>query len=206
VRSTKSNARNNRLFQAAAMTVLVIALLGIQFNVPTSDAQVIGIEFVFDIVPDTAQLGLALPTGATFYLQGKVYPFKSVNQADCTFRVSNPRQVGTWRAWGEQADDGLLVMKHSLMIDSVGGMIEVQGTTGVMLGGGDATSAVPGTVGPPFTGPTEILSVVGGAGAYRGLNGEAQVRAYCVQDPKKPFRYDRAFCLGIIEARGRVRG
>ena len=91
-------------------------------------------------------------------------------------------------------------MKHSLMIDSVGGMIEVQGTTGVQLGGGEATPAILGTSGPPFTGPTEILAVVGGAGAYRGLNGEAQVRGYCVQDPKLPFRYDRAFCLGIVQA------
>ena len=198
--SMKSNANRNRLFQAAAMLVVIVALMSFQFTVPTGAAQTIGIEYIFDIVPDTAPLSTALTTGTTFYLQGKIYPFKTVNQADCTFRVANPRQVGTWRAWGEIADDGLFVMKHSLMIDSVGGMIEVQGTTGVPLGGGGAMPAIAGTPGPPFTGPTEILSVVGGAGAYRGLNGEAQVRGYCVQDPTRPFRYDRAFCLGVVQA------
>ena len=186
--------------------MLVIALVVFQFNAPTGSAQVIGLEFIFDIVPDTTPLSAALPTGTTFYLQGKVYPFKSVNQADCTFRVSSPRQVGTWRAWGQAADDGLVVMNQSLMIDNVGGMIEIQGTTGVLLGGGGAMPAIAGEKGPPFTGPTEVLSVTGGAGAYRGLNGEAQVRGYCVQDPTRPFRYDRAFCLGIIEATRRIRG
>lgn len=201
----KSNSGRNRIPQAAAMLMLAIALVSFQFNVPTSAAQIIGIEYIFDIVPDTPPVSTALATGSTFYLQGKIYPFKSVNQADCTFRVANPRQVGTWRAWGETADDGLFVMKHSLMIDSVGGMIEIQGTTGVPLAGGGALPAIAGTSGPPFTGPTEILSVVGGAGAYRGLNGEAQVRGYCVQDPKIAFRYDRAFCLGIVQA-ARIRG
>jgi len=33
---------------------------------------------------------------------------------------------------------------------------------------------------------------------YRGLSGEAQVRSYC-SDPSRPFRYDRAFCLGIVQ-------
>lgn len=196
----RSKTGRNRMLQAVAMLLLLIALVSFQFTMPAGAAQIIGIEYIFDIVPDTTPVSTALPTGSTFYLQGKIYPFKTVNQADCTFRVANPRQVGTWRAWGETADDGLFVMKHSLMIDSVGGMIEVQGTTGVPLGGGGAMPAIAGTSGPPFTGPTEVLSVVGGAGAYRGLNGEAQVRGYCVQDPTRPFRYDRAFCLGVVQA------
>ncbi|HJZ68134.1 MAG TPA: hypothetical protein VKF81_08440, partial [Blastocatellia bacterium] len=187
MKPVKSNAP---LLQAGAMLMLAIALIVFQLNAPTGGAQTIGIEFIFDIVPDTTPVSTALATGSTFYIQGKVYPFRTVNQADCTFRTANPRQVGTWRAWGETADDGLFVMKHSLMIDNVGGMIEIQGTTGVNLAGGGAAPAGAGS-GPPFTGPTEILSVVGGAGAYRGLNGEAQVRGYCVQDPTHAFRYDR---------------
>ena len=200
MRSMPPNLRRRTLLQGGVLLTLLIALMSFQFTAPTGHAQIFSIEYIFDIVPDNASLASIPATGTTFYLQGKIYPFKTVNQADCTFRVTPPRQVGTWRAWGEQADDGLLVMKQSLMIDSVGGMIEVQGTTGVPLGGGGATPAISGTPGPPFTGPTEILSVVGGAGAYRGLNGEAQVRPYCNQDPTRPFRYDRAFCLGVVQA------
>jgi hypothetical protein len=43
--------------------------------------------------------------------------------------------------------------------------------------------------------------VTGGAGIYRSLNGEAQVRGYCVDDPTRPFLYDRAFCIGVVEGR-----
>jgi hypothetical protein len=93
------------------------------------------------------------------------------------------------------------VINQSLKIDAVGGMIEIQGTTGIPLANGDAAPAIPGTLGAPFTGPSEVLSVTGGVGAYRALNGEAQVRGYCVQDPTVPFRYDRGFCLGIVEGK-----
>lgn len=196
----KSNTRGTRLLQTAAMLIL-IALMVFQSNAPTGNAQSVVIEFIFDVLPDTPAPGTSLATGTTFYIQGKVYPYRTLNQADCTFNTSSPRQVGTWRAWGQVADDGRLVMNQSLKIDSVGGMVEIQGTTGVPLAGGAATPAIPGTLGAPFTGPSEVLAVTGGVGAYRALNGEAQVRGYCVQDPTQPFRYDRAFCLGIVEGK-----
>lgn len=197
----KSNNRRSRLLQAASMLTMVAGLLVSQLIAPSGNAQSSGIEFIFDVLPDTAPLSASLPTGTTFYLQGVVYPFRTLNQADCTFNTASPRQVGTWRAWGQVADDGKLVLNQSLKIDNVGGMIEVQGTTGVPLANGGASAAIPGTLGPPFTGPSEVLSVTGGAGVYRALNGEAQVRGYCVQDPTHPFRYDRGFCLGIIEGK-----
>ena len=200
MKSMKANTRS-KLIQTAAMLMMVIALMGVQSIAPTSNAQSIGIEFIFDVLPSTPALSTSLATGTTFYLQGAVYPFRTVNQADCTFNTATPRQVGTWRAWGQVADDGRLVMNQSLKIDNVGGMIEIQGTTGVPLAGGAATPAIPGTLGAPFTGPSEVLAVTGGVGAYRALNGEAQVRGYCVQDPTLPFRYDRGFCLGIVEGK-----
>ena len=197
----KSNIFAMRLLRTASMLVMLGGLLCAQLIAPNSNAQSNGIEFIFDVLPDTPALSSSLTTGTTFYLQGRVFPFRTLNQADCTFAASSPRQVGTWRAWGQVADDGRLVINQSLKIDAVGGMIEIQGTTGIPLANGDAAPALPGTLGAPFTGPSEVLSVTGGIGAYRALNGEAQVRGYCVQDPTVPFRYDRGFCLGIVEGK-----
>jgi hypothetical protein len=167
-----------------------------QFTAPTGAAQ-LGIEFIFDIVPDRT-LSTLPATGTTFYLQGKVYPFRSVNQATCAFNTTSPRVLGTWRAYGQVADDGRLVTNHSLVLESMGGTIEIQGVTGVLLANGQASPATSDLNGPT-TGPSEVLAVTGGVGNYRGLNGEAQVRSYC-SDPSRPFRYDRAFCLGIVQA------
>jgi hypothetical protein len=187
---------------------LPLALLFGSFNASTTAAQS-SIEFLYDFVPDTSTLS-SLPstealgaTGATFYIQGKVYPFRTVNQATCAFRVDSPRAVGTWRAWGEVADDGRVVIKISVTLDCCGATLEIQGTSGLPQHGGDATAAIAGTRSEPFTGPTEVLSVIGGAGQLRGFNGEAQVRPYCQSkaDTERPFRYDRAFCLGYIEGK-----
>jgi hypothetical protein len=194
--------RRGRLLQAAMLLSLFVALLGCQFSTPVTRAQS-GVEYVFDVKPDAATLSALPATGSTFYLQGKVYPFRTINPATCEFNTQNPRQVGTWRAWGTVADDGRLVLNQSLLITSSNGTIEIQGVTGVVLGTGQAAPAIPGTNAAPFTGPTEVLAVTGGAGIYRALNGEAQVRGYCVDDPTRPFLYDRAFCIGIVEGRRR---
>jgi hypothetical protein len=195
------HVRKKRGLQAGLMLALFVALFLCQLGSPATQAQ--SIEYIFDVVPDAATLSTLPATGVTFYLQGKVYPFRTVNQATCGFNTQTPRQVGTWRAWGTVADGGRLVMNQSMVIDSSGGTIEIQGVTGVVSGLSPATPAIPGTNAAPFTGPTELLSVTGGAGVYRALNGEAQVRAYCVTDPTQPFRYDRAFCVGIVEGRRR---
>jgi hypothetical protein len=183
------------------MLTLVGALFLCQIGTPITQAQ--SVEYVFDVVPDAATLSTLPATGVTFYLQGKIYPFRTVNMATCEFNTQTPRQVGTWRAWGTVADGGRLVMNQSLVVESSGGTIEIQGVTGVVSGTGPATPAISGTNVAPFTGPTELLAVTGGVGVYRALNGEAQVRGYCVTDPTQPFRYDRAFCIGIIEGRRR---
>lgn len=179
--------------------MLPLVLLVCQFAAPTPAAQ-LGIEFIFDIVPDAATLSTLPATGNTFYLQGKIYPFRSVNVATCAFISASPRQIGIWRAWGQVADDGRLVLNQSLVLDAMGGTIELQGTTGVLLANGQASPAIAGDLNGPTTGPSEVLAVTGGVGSYRGLSGEGQVRSYC-SDPTRPFRYDRAFCLGIVEPR-----
>ena len=197
-------SKRNLLFRAGVLLTILIAFFSCQINLSAPDAQAqIGIEFIFDIVPDDDTLRNSLPlTGTPFYLQGKIYPFRSVNMATCEFAVATPRQLGTWRAWGEVADDGRLVLNQSLLVTSSHGTIELQGVTGVTLGTQPASPAIPGQRTGPTTGPTEVLSVTGGAGNYRGLNGEGQVRSYC-SDPSRPFRYDRPFCIQIIEARRR---
>jgi hypothetical protein len=210
--ATKSKANRKQLMRAGVMLAMAIALFVCQFSVPTGSAQTIGVEFIFDIVPDTSTLtnlpstGSLPAEGTTFKIRGKIYPFRTVNVADCTFRTSTPRQLGTWRAWGTVSDDGRVVVNQSLTLDSVNGSIELQGTTGITLSNGPAVPVIAGTRGEPFAGPTEVLSVTGGAGVYRGLTGEAQNRPYCQTqaDILRPFRYDRAFCLQIIEGK-RVR-
>jgi hypothetical protein len=206
---TKSKTNRKRLLRAGGMLMMVIALFVCQFSVPAGSAQTIGVEFIFDIVPDTSTLtnlpstGILPGQGTTFYIQGKIFPFRTVNAADCTFRTTTPRQLGTWRAWGTVADNGRVVVNQSLTLDYINGAIELQGTTGIVLSNGPAFPAIAGTRGEPFTGPTEVLSVTGGAGAYRGLSGEAQNRPYCQSqaDTLRPFRYDRAFCLQIVEGK-----
>jgi hypothetical protein len=208
--ATRSKSDRGRLLRASVILTMAIVLFVCQFSVSTGVAQsVIGIEFIFDIVPDASSLTNLPSTGSlpgeatTFTIRGKIYPFRTINQADCTFRTATPRQLGTWRAWGTVSDEGRLVLNQSLTLDYINGSLEVQGTTGVVLGNGPAGPAIQGTRGEPLTGPTEVLSVTGGAGAYRGLNGEAQIRPYCqtLADTMRPFRYDRAFCLQVLEAR-----
>jgi hypothetical protein len=184
---------------------MAIVLFVCQFNVSTGAAQsVIGIEFIFDIVPDTSTLTNLPSTGnlpgesATFTIRGKIYPFRTVNQADCTFRTTSPRQLGTWRAWGTVSDEGRLVVNQSLTLDYINGSIEVQGTTGVLLGNGPAGPAIQGTRGEPLTGPTEVLSVTGGAGAYRGLNGCARFATTA----RSAYRSSNQGATGRITAQG----
>jgi hypothetical protein len=197
-------SKRNLLFRAGVLLTILFAFFSCQINLsaPAAEAQV-GIEFIFDIVPREAPLRDSLPLkGSTFFLEGEIHPFRSVNMATCEFNVASPRVLGTWRAWGEVADDGRLVLNQSLLVTSSHGTIELQGVTGVTLGSQPAAPAIPGQRTGPTTGPTEVLSVTGGAGNYRGLNGEAQVRSYC-SDPSRPFRYDRPFCIQVIEAKRR---
>src|SRR3977135_1947826 len=101
----QSKANRKRRFRAIAMLMLPLALIFASFNAPTTAAQSSSVEALYDFKPDNSTLS-SLPstealatTGTTFYIQGKVYPFRTINQATCEFNVASPRVVGTWRSW-----------------------------------------------------------------------------------------------------------
>lgn len=191
-----------RHLRISALLALLAALLW-PAAAPMNAAQPVGIGATFDIVPDGAVLANLPAIGTTFYLQGKVYHFRAVNQASCQLKDPNEPQLGTWRAWGEVADEGRLVIHHSVVLDTFNASLEAQGVTGISLANEPALPAVSGTTGAPFTGPSETLALTGGAGTFRGIVGEVQIRPYCQgqADTSRSFRYDRAFRFGVVEAK-----
>jgi hypothetical protein len=203
---TRNHSTGNRkpLLRASLLIIILMLIFASQMNVPSGMAAVAGGRKgpVFDIVPDNSAstLTASAPKGATFYMQGSIYKFRSVNPADCTLR-STAELLGTWRAWGTVADDGRLVLHQTLSFDRpdstpFNATIEIQGVNGLIAPNGTVT--VVSTNGTT-TGPSEILSVVGGSGAFSALKGEANIQPYCNPTPAgtNPFRYDRPFCLGI---------
>jgi hypothetical protein len=197
----RSTGNRKLLLRAGLLTVAFMAIIASQINLPSGMA--VGRKGpVFDIVPNLAESTLsAIPQkGETFYLEGDIYRFKDVKQDTCEL-LPTAVLLGTWRAWGTVANDGRLVLHQTLSFDRpdatpLNGTIEVQGVSGLVAPNGDVTF-VPNT--NKTTGPSEVQSVVGGSGRFDSLNGEAVIRPYC--NPTiagtNPFRFDRAFCLGV---------
>jgi hypothetical protein len=190
-------------FRASLLLLILAALFAAQINVPDGMAGVVRGEKgpVYDIVPDNAlsTLSVSSPKAATFYMQGTIYRYRTFNQGDCTPLFSGTdlqdRVLGIWRAWGTVADSGKLVLHQTLSFDA-NATIEVQGVSGAIAPNGSVSTVdLKGNT----TGPSEILSVVGGSGQFRALSGEAVIRPYCNPSPTgtNPFRFDRPFCLGI---------
>jgi len=201
----RSTVNRKRLF-SASMGMMLFMLLFCQANIQPIAAQSVGgfEDALYDIVPDTATLSSLPATGNTFFLTGKIYPFRTFNPATCqppSGADLDSLRLGTWRAWGEVADGGKLVIHQSLTLEKFNGSIEAQGTTGATLANGGPTPAVQGTTIAPFTGPSETVPVTGGAGTFRSVSGEANIRPYCQsqEETLRPFRYDRAFCFGLVE-------
>jgi hypothetical protein len=200
---TRNRSTGNRkpMLRASLFIIILMVIFASQTSVPSGMAR--GQKgIVVDIVPDNSAstLSASSPTGTTFYQQGTIYRFKSVNQADCTLRP-NAEMLGTWRAWGTVADGGKLVVHQTLSFDlpnptPLNATIEVQGASGLIAPNGAVTVVASDGA---TTGPSEVLSVVGGSGVFRALNGVAIVRPYCNPTPEgtTPFRYDRPFCLGV---------
>lgn len=192
---------NNRkwIMAAVSMLTLLLSVAIPEAGTPVAVAQGGFQDAVFDIVPDGAGLAALPATGSTFLITGKIYPFKTVNQADCSGIVASIPFLGIWRAWGEAAEDGRVVMHQSLQLTAFNGVIELQGTSGLLVATGGATPAAAPS--PNFIGPSEVISVVGGSGTFRSAAGEAQIRPYCQtqSDTTRPFRYDRAFCISLVE-------
>lgn len=203
--------KNRRRLLGAVMSVAFMAISMFQINIPAGEAHpgAGGKGAIFDIVPNapTSSNSVVAPgtaPGGTFFLTGRIYRYRTVNQATCTLPSSCSTDdddcfMGTWRAWGEVGDGGKLVLHHTLELTPLNSTIEVQGTTGIIAANGGVTSAIAGSPGPPTTGPSEILAIVGGTGRYEALSGQASIRPYCnpTAAGTSPFRYDRAFCLGV---------
>lgn len=197
----RSTGKQKSLLRASLLIAVFMAIFASQIDM-TSGMAGVRKGPVFDIVPDNtaSTLSAASPKGATFYLQGSIFKFKSVDQATCAL-LPSAELLGTWRAWGTVADDGRLVLHQTLSFDRpvstpFNGTIEVQGVSGLIAPNGQAALLANSNI---TTGPSEVLSVVGGSGAFDSLNGEAVIRPYCNPTPAgtTPFRFDRAFCLGV---------
>jgi len=188
----------NRLLCAGAVLAIFMAATFLQINSPTGSAHAAARPngTIFDIFP-TGVTPSSLPSspGSSFFIQGNIYTFKTIDQGSCQF-PAGAEVLGTWRAWGVVAEDGSrLLTNQSYTLDkSFNGQINVQGPSGVLVATGPLTS-----FGGVTTGPTEVVSVTGGAGLYKGANGEGRIRPYC-SDPSRTFRYDRPFCFLLVSS------
>jgi len=193
-----------------AFLILLLTVVTVQLNAPLATAQSAG-EFasgIFVVIPDPAPTSVmpGKSVATTFYLQGKIYGFRTVNQADCSLIDADEPQLGTWHAWGEVAANGRLVIHHTFNLFALNGAFEAQGITGITMANGAATAV--GATGSAATGPSEVLAIVGGSGTYKGLNGQVNIRPYCgpaslvnSPDPVSAFTYDRAFSVGIEQSK-----
>jgi hypothetical protein len=206
---TSSTSKKSWLWTSIFASIMLTLSLW-QVNTPTGNAQSVGgfEGAIYDIVPDSTNPTSLPGPGNPFLLTGEIYPFRTVNEATCDPVPATTPSLGTWRAWGLVADGGRLVMQQSLQIAALNGSIELQGPSGITLAKDGRTPAISGTTSEPFTGPSEVLAATGGAGTFRGANGEAQVRPYCQSeaDTLRPFRYDRPFCISLEEAPRRKGG
>jgi len=193
-----------RLFRASLLIIMSLVIFAWQMHVPSG--KVVAAKgakgLIFDIVPDNSAstLTASAARGTTFYMQGTIFAYRTVNQADCTLSPT-AAPLGTWRAWGTVADGGKLTLHQTLSFDRpeatpFNASIEVQGVNGVIAPNGSVTFVDKSGA---TTGPSEVLTVVGGSGAFSALDGEAIIRPYCNPTPagSTPFRFDRPFCLGV---------
>lgn len=204
---TFKNLTVNRthLLRASLLTVIFMTFFALGMNASSvmAGAAKGSKGPVFDIVPDNSlsTLSASSPKAATFYMQGTIYKFRTFDPGDCSPLFSGTalqdRVLGTWRAWGTVADNnGRLVLHQTLTLEPFNATIEVQGVNGLIALNGSVTVAdSKGNT----TGPSEVLSIVGGSGQFSALKGEAVIRPYCNPTPAgtSPFRFDRPFCLGV---------
>ncbi|MFP5262288.1 MAG: hypothetical protein ACLGJB_10325 [Blastocatellia bacterium] len=192
-----------------------------QINLPAGNASPLRKGAIFDIIP-TSSTPITASAG-TFVLTGKVYPFRSVDQSTCALKPEvDPveDQVGTWTATvvvtppiptinssalnsAALATANRFQMHHTLVFDSLPGILEVHGINGLIALNGDVTPANVSLPNGPTTGPSEIQTITGGSFRFEGLDGSANIRPYCgppVGSPIIPFRFERAFCLGVSQA------
>lgn len=219
-----NNARTKRSRQFGLGLVLALLMtVGIwPVNVTTGNASPARKGPIFDIIP--ASTNPTIPTSAatagTFVLTGQIYEFGAVNQSTCALRAGFD-QIGTWTATvvitpAITNPDSLLApstvsrfqMHHTLVLDLLPGTIEVGGVNGLVASNGNARPADPNFQTGPTVGPAEVQTATGGSFRFDGLDGTATILPYCgpslatlATTPPGPFRFDRAFCISINQAR-----
>jgi hypothetical protein len=219
-------ARTNRTRRFGLGLVLALLMtVGIwPVNVTTGNASPARRAAIFDIIPDTTNP--TIPTSATsgtFVLTGRIYPFRSVNQATCALLPTvDPVEdrIGTWTATVvitppiTTTNSSLPIstvsrfqMHHTLVLDKLPGIIEVGGINGLVGLNGNARPADPNFPLGPTVGPAEVQTATGGSFRFDGLDGTATIVPYCGPTlatigttTPAPFRFDRAFCLGVNQS------
>lgn len=196
-------SRRRLLSASFLLAVFVLGTVG-QINVPTGTAQSTGgfNGAIFDILPDNITPA-SIPTapGGTFSIQGRIFAAGAISKATCTLRGGFP-VLGTWRAWGTVAPDGDLLISQSYFLEAFGGEIASSGASGITLANAGLRPVSDGGV-TAIIGPDEVTPVSGGSSTFRSAVGELRITPYCSDPPRGVFRYDRAFCMQIIEARRR---
>src|SRR5215208_5039403 len=97
---------NRKRLLGVGMAVAFLMTVGFwQMNATTGNANPGRKGPIFDIIPDSSNpvIPTSAAAGSTFVLTGKVYPYRSVNQATCALlcdptKDEPPCQIGTWTA------------------------------------------------------------------------------------------------------------
>jgi hypothetical protein len=217
----------NRQFGLGLVLALLMTVGIWPVNVTTGNASPGRKGTIFDIIPDASNP--TIPTSATspavgsiFVLTGRIYEFRSVNQATCLLNSNvDPvaDQIGTWTATvvitpaitttsstTAASGDRRFQMHHTLVLDSLPGTIEVSGVNGLASLNGIARPADSNFPLGPTVGPAEVQTATGGSFRFEGLDGTATILPYCGPVPTSPlsasppFRFNRAFCLAVNQS------
>lgn len=192
----KSPLMKRNVFFASLLLFITTVVTWIGASAPSGAAQSTGgfSGAMFDVKTNPQTSSLPVSDGP-FYLEGSIYPVKSLND-DGSLKPdvdSNPcatggKQLGVWRAWGLKKGD-TLVTNQEFWMPCYNAVIEVQGVLG------RTTLAIEGSDGKV----AESLAVSGGLGTLRTTFGEAQLKALQVG----PLRIDTGFRVYLLETNRR---
>jgi hypothetical protein len=219
----ENKARTNRSRQFGLGLVMALLMtVGLwPASVTTGNASPARKGPTFDIVPDATNPAIptSAATGGTFVLTGAIYPFRSVNPATCALS-SSAEQIGTWTATVvitppitttnsslTPSTASRFQMHHTLVLDTLPGIIEIGGINGLVALNGNARLADQNFPTGPTVGPAEVQTATGGSFRFEGIDGSANILPYCgptlaalATTPPGPFRFDRAFCISVNQS------
>ena len=221
--SNKARTNRTRRFGLGLVLALLMTVGIWPVNVTTGNASPARKGPIFDIIPDSAAIPTTAALASTFVLTGRIYPFRSVNQATCALNPGvDPVEdrIGTWTATvvvvpaltttsstTDPVTGNRFQMHHTLVLDTLPGTIEIGGVNGLRaLNGGSRPADLNSPLGSTV-GPAEVQTATGGSFRFEGLDGSASILPYCgptpatlATTPAGPFRFDRAFCLAVNQA------